>query len=187
MPSDREAAGERSEGRADGRGPLSRRRPLWYGEVMAILARDVMKTTVVSVHPDTPLAELEDTLIARRISGAPVLEHGHLVGIVSRSDIVRYFTLQRSMAALLHPPKTDEGEPAPEESWQSAERHLRVKDIMARDTVVVAPDTPISEVARLMVSRHVHRVLVTESDAVVGLISALDLAQIVAEEKVGNR
>jgi CBS domain-containing protein len=154
---------------------------------MAILARDVMKTTVVSVHPDTPLTALEDTLIARRISGAPVIEDGHLVGIVSRSDIVRYFTLQRSMTALLHPPKTDEAEPAIEEAWQSAEKHLTVKDIMARDTVVVAPDTPVTEVARLMVSRHVHRVLVTEADAVVGLISALDLAQIVAEGKAGDR
>jgi CBS domain-containing protein len=149
---------------------------------MAILARDVMKTTVVAVHPDTPLAALEDTLIARRISGAPVVENGRLVGIVSRSDIVRYFTLQRSMAALLHPPKS-EASAAGEESRQSAEKHLAVKDIMARDTVVVAPDTPIEEVARLMVNRHVHRVLITEGDAVVGLISALDLAQLVAERR----
>jgi CBS domain-containing protein len=150
---------------------------------MAILARDVMKTTVVSVHPGTPLTELEDTLIARRISGAPVLENGHLVGIVSRSDIVRYFTLQRSMAALLHPRQTSTGD-AEEESWSSGEKHLTVKDIMARDTVVVPPDTPIVEVARLMVTRHVHRVLVTEGDAVVGLISALDLAQLIAEGKM---
>lgn len=154
---------------------------------MPILARDVMKTTVVSVHPDTPLTELEDTLIARRISGAPVLEHGHLVGLVSRSDIVRYFTLQRSMTSLLHPPKGEEAEPPLEESRQNAEKHLTVKDIMARETVVVTPETPITEVARLMVSRHVHRVLVTEADAVVGLISALDLAQIVAEGKTENR
>jgi CBS domain-containing protein len=153
---------------------------------MALLARDVMKTTVVSVHPDTPLTQLEDTLVARRIGGAPVIEGGHLVGIVSRSDIVRYFTLRRSMATLLHPPQPGHDRAAGEEEvWPSTEKHLAVKDIMAHDTVVVAPDTPIEEVARLMTTRHVHRVLVTEGDTVVGLISALDLAQLIAEGRIG--
>jgi CBS domain-containing protein len=137
-----------------------------------------MKSPVVSVHPGTRLTELEDTLIARHIGGAPVIENGKLVGIVSRSDIIRYFTVQRSLAELL-------GHRAESTSAEAHEEtHLKVQDIMARETVVVEPDTPIEQVARTMVARHVHRVLVTDQGSVVGLISALDVTQLVAEGRL---
>jgi CBS domain-containing protein len=143
-----------------------------------ILARDVMKSPVVSVHPSTRLTELEDTLIARHIGGAPVIENGKLVGIVSRTDIIRYFAVQRSLAQLL-------GHRAESTSAEAHEdAHLTVRDIMAKETVVVEPDTPIEQVARTMVARRVHRILVTERGAVVGLISSLDVTQLVAEDKL---
>lgn len=137
-----------------------------------------MKSPVVAVHPGTRLTDLEDTLIARHIGGAPVIENGKLVGIVSRSDIVRYFTVQRSLSKLL-------GHPAESTSAEAhAETHLTVRDIMAKETVVVDPDAPIEQVARTMVARHVHRILVTERGSVVGLISALDITQLVADDKL---
>jgi CBS domain-containing protein len=143
---------------------------------MAMLARDVMKTEVVSVGPETAVPELEDTLIGRHIGGAPVIEDGVLVGIVSRSDIVRYFSIQRSMAKLLGRTRASESARKHE-----ADPHLTVRDIMAEAVVTVAPETPIGDVAKRMVERHVHRVLVTDAGRVVGLISALDLARLIAE------
>jgi CBS domain-containing protein len=146
---------------------------------MGIVARDVMKTGIVSVTPTTPVADLEDTLIGRHISGAPVLEDGRLVGIVSRSDIVRYFAIQRSMHELLGHKKASESARNHE-----ADPHLTVRDIMADAVVAVTPETAIEEVARRMVDRRVHRVLVTEDGKVVGLISALDLARLIAERGI---
>ena len=67
-----------------------------------------MTAGVVVVPPTLPLRELENALIARHI-GAPVVDGGRLVGIVSRSDVVRYFEQQGSammvfgVAALLAP------------------------------------------------------------------------------------
>jgi len=148
---------------------------------MMIVARDVMETDVVSVLPGTPLSNLEDTLIGRHIGGVPVIENGELLGIVSRSDIVRYFTIQRSLAELLG------RQSASSAALEHQAPHLAVKDIMAESVVVVGPDTPISEVARMMVDRHVHRLLVTEGEQVLGIISALDLAHLIADERlVGN-
>lgn len=146
---------------------------------MGIVARDVMKSGIVSVSPSTPVTHLEDTLIGRHISGAPVIEGGRLVGIVSRSDIVRYFAIQRSMQELLGHKKASDSARNHE-----ADPHLTVRDIMAEALVTVSPDTPVEEVARKMVDRHVHRVLVTEGDKVVGLISALDLARLIADGTV---
>jgi CBS domain-containing protein len=148
---------------------------------MTILARDVMKTELVSVTPDTPLAQLEDTLIARHIGGAPVIEDGSLVGIVSRSDIVRYFSIQRSMSELLGRPRASASA-----RKHQADPHLTVRDIMAETVVTVGPDAAIEQVAQLMVDRHVHRVLVVEGNRAVGLISALDLARLIAEKSLAG-
>ena len=115
-------------------------------------------------------------MIARHIGGAPVVEGGRLIGIVSRSDVVRYFSIQRALTPIIGS--------RPAGTHAQEEAHLTVRDLMAHDPVVVAPDAAIEDVARLMVARRVHRVLVTEGDAVVGLISALDIAELVASGRL---
>ena len=55
---------------------------------MSMAARDVMQAEVVTVEPTLPAAELEALLDRERISGAPVVEGGRLVGVVSRADLV---------------------------------------------------------------------------------------------------
>jgi predicted transcriptional regulator len=43
---------------------------------MPLRARDVMQANVISVPPELTLAALEDFLLSKRISGAPVVEDG---------------------------------------------------------------------------------------------------------------
>lgn len=52
-------------------------------------AGDVMKTEVVTVSPDLPIAELADQLATNKPRVYPVVEDGQLVGIISRSDILQ--------------------------------------------------------------------------------------------------
>ena len=59
-----------------------------------------------------------------------------------------------------------------------------VRDIMVSEPVTVRPDTPVREVARVLVTRHLHRVLVTEGETVHGIISALDVARVIAEGRL---
>jgi len=49
----------------------------------------VMKKNVITVSPDTSILELKEILRINRISGAPVLENGRLVGIVSIEDLLK--------------------------------------------------------------------------------------------------
>jgi CBS domain-containing protein len=60
-----------------------------YIKSHARLARDVMTREVVTVGPDTPVSEVAALLEARRVKRVPVLAAGKVVGMVSRSDIVR--------------------------------------------------------------------------------------------------
>ena len=52
-------------------------------------ARDVMATRVVSVAEDAELATVAETLDKHNVRRVPVLRDGKLVGIVSRSDLVK--------------------------------------------------------------------------------------------------
>jgi CBS domain-containing protein len=49
----------------------------------------VMKKNVVQVSPDTSMTELKEVLRVNRISGAPVVDEGRLVGVISIEDLIK--------------------------------------------------------------------------------------------------
>lgn len=50
---------------------------------------DIMTRSVISVSPHTALEEAAHILTGERIRRLPVMEEGRLIGVISRSDIVR--------------------------------------------------------------------------------------------------
>jgi CBS-domain-containing membrane protein len=52
-------------------------------------AADVMTRRVVSVTPDTPLADIASLLEKHRIKRVPVVMNGKLVGVVSRASLIQ--------------------------------------------------------------------------------------------------
>jgi CBS domain-containing protein len=151
---------------------------------MPLRARDVMQANVLAVPPELTLAALEDFLLSKRISGAPVVEEGKVIGIVSRSDVVRCLSLERSLSGLIADGLASPEEPAtsvrlPTDVEERLTAHT-VRDAMVVDPVVVPPDAPIADVARLLHERHIHRVLVTEGATLRGVISTLDLVRLIA-------
>jgi len=163
-----------------------------YACAVTLRARDVMETDVIAVAPALPLVDLADLLIRERISGAPVVDDGALVGHVSRSDLVRVGSLERSLAgAVAEVADPPEFAPAEEPTLVASLASLApalqartVRDIMVTEVVTVGPDTPITEVARTLLTRHLHRVVVTEGAAVRGVISTLDLVRVIADERL---
>lgn len=74
------------------RGALAR--ALGYGQhaqrkvLDTLLVKEVMSSDVITTTPDTPLVEAARVLVERKIGCLPVLEDGHLVGIVTEGDFV---------------------------------------------------------------------------------------------------
>lgn len=158
---------------------------------MTIRARDIMQQPVVAVPPGMSLSELGDVLISKRIGGVPVVERGVLVGMVARSDFVRCLSLERSLAGLAAGALDDEefaqgatSSPLLPQQLAKLFEGRSVRDIMVQEPVTVRPDTPVSEVARVLLSRHLHRVLVTDGGAVHGIISTLDVVRLIAEGRL---
>ena len=53
------------------------------------MASDIMSSPVVSVAPDADIGEIARLLANYRIKRVPVVHDGHVVGIVSRADLLR--------------------------------------------------------------------------------------------------
>ncbi|MBB3143092.1 CBS domain-containing protein [Halomonas organivorans] len=63
------------------------------------LAREIMTPNPVTVEEDEPLHRIAALLERRRIKRVPVLRDGRLVGIVSRSNLLRGFSVAEPSAA----------------------------------------------------------------------------------------
>ena len=55
---------------------------------------DVMVRGVISVSPETPIEEVAHLLANRKIRRVPVLDGEKLVGIVSRSDLIKQMAMR---------------------------------------------------------------------------------------------
>jgi CBS domain-containing protein len=52
--------------------------------------RDIMTTDIVTLDPNLTIREAMDTFASRRISGAPVVEGGAVIGVVSATDLLQF-------------------------------------------------------------------------------------------------
>lgn len=158
---------------------------------MPILARDVMQPQVVTVEPSLPAAELEQLLDRERISGAPVVEGGRLVGVVSRADLARAGAAAGDEAEALLAyyedvagARASRGERAQLVGQRAAS--LRVRDLMQSRLVTVAPDASLRKVASALAERRIHRVLVVDGERLVGIVSSLDLVRLLADGRLAE-
>lgn len=144
-----------------------------------MLAKDVMTTAVLTVTPDTDVGEIARTMLDARISAIPVIAaDGSLAGIVSEGDLLHRAesgTRQRSswwLRLLV----------TPEEPTQRYLKEFgrRARDVMTREVITVAPDTPLTEIAALLEKYHVKRVPVMEGGRLVGIVSRANLLRGVA-------
>jgi CBS domain-containing protein len=153
-----------------------------------LVARDIMRSDLITVAPTQPLTELRHLLIESQVSGVPVVREGRLVGIVSRSDLVRVEELFNALDAEVSEEGWQENQAdgfkhAPAQAFAGFQRRLselKVKDAMRTQVVTCSPQTAITEVAAEMVRHHVHRVVVVEGDKPIGIVSTLDIAALVA-------
>lgn len=156
-------------------------------------ARDVMNAEVRTVGSEMRLPDLERALIEQGLSGFPVVDGGRLVGIVSRSDVVRQLCVEQTVAETLSDYYADPSGSAsgPVESFEAiGERvgtrieRLRVKDVMIHDLITVSPEDPLRDVAATLLARRVHRLPVVEGGRLVGIVTSMDLVRLIAEERV---
>ena len=60
---------------------------------------------------------------------------------------------------------------------RGALRSLHVRDIMSERPVTVAADAPLAAAGKVMVDRHIHRLIVVDGEKPVGIVTALDIVR----------
>jgi predicted transcriptional regulator len=103
---------------------------------------------------------------------------------VSRSDIVRALQVQQTWEHELETGDApSEQDPSAVTAARAAARFANetVADIMTRDVATVEPDAPLERVAAIFVDRRIHRLPVVEAGRVVGMVTTLDIARLIAD------
>ena len=151
--------------------------------------RDIMNTNPKSVKPGLSLPDLERRFLEEGITGFPVVDAGRLVGIVSRTDIIRQLSVEQSLGEVIADYyRVQQDDPA--SGIETIADHvgrrmeeLSVKEVMIDKLITVAPDESVGDVARLFLERHIHRVPVVEDAELRGIVTTMDLVRLVAEKQ----
>lgn len=137
----------------------------------------IMSRTTYCLRPDVSIRTAVSMLLDERMSGAPVVDDaGHPVGVVSKTDLLRY----------LHE-RGDAVEPGDDAAIErgfhaTAVDGTSVGAVMMPVVFAVAEDTTIAAASALMAGEGIHRLPVLDRHgAVVGILSTLDVVRWVAE------
>ena len=135
---------------------------------------DVMTHLVVTLRPDDTIPDAANCLLTNRISGAPVVDGGRLVGVVSEADLVKAFTPESSRGSLPTPLLflLVRGIPRPKA------RYTTVGEVMSKEVITIGPNNSIWEAARTIDRHGVRRLPVVDGDNyVVGVLARSDLVR----------
>ena len=110
---------------------------------------------VITVGIDEKITEVTRTLAVERLGAVVVMDDdGKLAGIISERDIVR--ALNERGAGV---------------------QELGVSDLMTRSVITCTPENSIEEVMELMTSHEIRHLPVVDGDALLGVVSILDVVK----------
>jgi len=140
---------------------------------------DIMTRQVVSIGAAQTIQEAIGLMLDQHLSGLPVTaSDGALLGIITEADFLRRSEIAterkrpRWLEIVLNPGFL---------AQEYVHTHgRRIEEIMTRDVMTVAPDTPLIEAVELMEYHRVKRLPVVASGKMVGIVSRADLLRALA-------
>jgi len=132
-----------------------------------------MTREVSTVSPDTTVAEAALLMLSTRHGTLPVVDSGgRLLGVVSKATLVRRL-LPEYLEQVGDLYRSGEFEPFRENVETVG--MLPVKDVLEAGLPTVTEETPLAEVAALMITRHVRQVPVVREGVLVGIVGMMDI------------
>lgn len=117
---------------------------------------NLMTVDPITVEADTPIAEAESIMRTYKVRGVPVTRNGSLIGVLSQTDLL-----------------TARGIEMIASNWD----RLRVRHLMTAPAVTIDETATLRGAARVMVDRHIHRLVVLGNDGAtpIGVLTTTDL------------
>jgi CBS domain-containing protein len=138
---------------------------------------EVMTKEVVILSPRDSILYAMKLLGEKKISGAPVVKEGKVVGILTDSDIMRFLGATGYLTQPDHLAKYAD-------KLREASKN-KVETIMKREVVTLKPSDDINEAIRVMNQRRINRIpVVNEEGKLVGIVARGDLVRALAKKLV---
>ncbi|MFB6103044.1 MAG: CBS domain-containing protein [Haloplanus sp.] len=162
---------------------------------MPLTARDLMQTDVETVAPDDEVSEVLGRLARADFNGFPVVDDGHVVGIVTQHDLVHLFQTEDRVLWLPIglPPFTETLTYAVDVSWDDLDlgidlaKHADrpISEVMTDDVVTVTPDTDLDTILDLLVDdeRDINRLPVVDGARLVGIVARQDVLRAIRDHR----
>jgi acetoin utilization protein AcuB len=128
--------------------------------------RELMTAKPITVNPETPMLEARQRMVEERIRHLVVVENARVVGIVTDRDI------------RLNLPSPATSLSVWEINYLLAQ--LTVGGVMSASVIIVNPDRPIAEAARIMVDHKIGALPVVDEGRLVGIITESDFVRAMA-------
>jgi CBS domain-containing protein len=142
-------------------------------------AQDVMARGVIAIGPDMPVQFAARAMISNKVSALVVMGiDARLMGIISEGDLLRRVETGTEQTHSAWPEMFVSSDTLTKQFIKS--RGKRARDVMTRDVVTAAPETPLREIADLMEKHGVKRVPILKDDIVVGIVSRADFLRVLA-------
>lgn len=127
-----------------------------------------MKTSLLTVTPETSVFKAREMMDAHRISHLPVTDgKAHLVGIVTDRDLKEAWASPATTLSV--------------HELTYALQKLTVANIMTRKVITTAPDVTIERAGRIMHDNKIGALPVVKDNRLVGIITVTDLLEVLLD------
>ena len=146
---------------------------------MNATVKDVMSTHVMAVREIATFKEIATRLREQRVSAFPVVDlDGKVIGVVSEADLLTKEALEGTVPGTL--------QSLTRQRARSQVNAVTAADLMTKPAVTIGPDEPVSHAARLMYSKRVKRLPVTDDDGrLIGIVTRSDVLSVYSRPDVG--
>lgn len=150
--------------------------------------RDLMTFHAVTVAPDDTVKDALDLLVANNVAALPVVnEANRCVGVISASDLLGLAQERGEDLEAIHAAEGLTRELLVEHLERADFSDLVVREAMTPTPIVIGPEAPLPEAARIMVEYGVHHLAVTENrHRFLGVLSALDVVRSLTENRTSG-
>jgi CBS domain-containing protein len=146
-----------------------------------------MSVSTITVKRNQTVKEALDLLAKHNVSGLPVIDDDRrVVGIISGTDIMRYSqqkqVLPKTGGLFWISPYSESDDIESIRQGVDILHRTQIEMVMTKKVHTVTEETPISDIAKLLIKRKINRVpVVNQNNRLTGIITRADLVKFMAE------
>lgn len=129
---------------------------------------EIMSTRVLTVSPEDNLLGVKEIFDAHRFHHIPVVQAGHVVGMISRTDFAHF------AGGLAH---------ASDDSKQHKLERAHVRQIMTKSVAKLEPSDRINVAIEIFNQNFFHALPVVENGELMGIVTTFDIIRSLADDR----